>query len=175
MRFFVPFVALSAIVGVIARPVSRQTEEQQVADAVSQATQNAEAFNQNLQRIIGLIKSDPLLELKPYTFDIPKEFESSLSTAVSGIASLPTLTPSTDIPQYAADYFGPLVNSLEVVFYTLLDLKVLSQKIVNDPRYTNFSNDLDSGTYIYVMNMNSKFEGVTCQLAKQYVFILRAI
>jgi hypothetical protein len=93
--------------------------------------------------VADLAESDPLLKLKPYTYDFPTEFQSSLSSAISGVTSLPSLTPSDDIPQYAADHFGPVINGLEVVFYTILDLKKLSQGIVDDPQYTAFANDLE--------------------------------
>jgi hypothetical protein len=73
MRFLIPFLALSAVVGVIARPVSRQEDS---VDIITQATENTEAFNDNLRRIIGLISE----------YRIPIELQSTgaiMSTAGS--------------------------------------------------------------------------------------------
>lgn len=74
-----------------------------------------------------LTESDPLLYLHPFNYDAPGEILSAFERAQSGIENLPTITPDTDIPDYIAEHYGPLVNTIaETLFFTLSDLKYIT-------------------------------------------------
>ncbi|KAK1926086.1 hypothetical protein DB88DRAFT_148810 [Papiliotrema laurentii] len=177
MRFFFTlslFASLSA--STLARPVEHmEYTRQSTSDVITSALPVASTFENDLGKITSRVVSDPLLALSPYvdtgksgTYNVPKELEDAVASAVSGLQSLPSLPTASNPTQEILDDYGPLVVVVaRTLEYSLIDLKLLTSDTLGPfiPGYTKFVNGLDDTLYKYTKALNSEFKGFSGALA----------
>lgn len=91
------------------------------------------------------IAADPLFQLHPTQYDTPSELSRAFTNAQNGIEALPTLDPKgANTPKYLADAYLPLVAVLgDTLFLSLLDLRELSQAVLENQMYDSMVNPIE--------------------------------
>ncbi|WVQ80863.1 hypothetical protein IAT38_002970 [Cryptococcus sp. DSM 104549] len=160
---------------VLGAPTTGLAPRDEVSSAVTSATGITNKLGIDLESYVTRIKADPLLELSPYvddsrktTYSIPTALAQSFTTALQGIASLPSLTTSSNPSEQVLNEYGPLVKAVTLsVFYTSINLKLLMEDTLGKdvPGLTDFLQAMDENSFAYTKALDAKFVGSTDELA----------
>ncbi|WVW81781.1 hypothetical protein I302_103778 [Kwoniella bestiolae CBS 10118] len=176
MRFAI-LSTLALLPGLLALP-TKSAElriRDETTDSIASSVSTTNNLGGDLQKIISRIKADPLTSLSVYvdnshttTYNIPQELSSAFSKAISGIESLPSLPSSSNPTKEVLDDYGPLVKAVTLsVFYTTIDLKLLSQDTVGNyiPGYKEYTNNFDQQTFEFTKALDAQYVGFINELA----------
>ncbi|KAK4685761.1 hypothetical protein P7C73_g4384, partial [Tremellales sp. Uapishka_1] len=148
------------------------TERDATSNSVASAVPITSTLASRVSAIIARVEADPLTTLSVYTgdggneYNIQTQLESAFGAALSGIESLPSLPKSTNPSQTILNDYGPLVKVVtSSLLYSLIDLKLLSQAVIDLPEYTAFTQSLDANSFAYTKALDAQYTGLVDELA----------
>ncbi|WWC66851.1 uncharacterized protein I206_100758 [Kwoniella pini CBS 10737] len=174
MRFTL-FTILAILPGILAIPIKLANRDA-LSDNIASSVSTTNELGTELQSIINRIKSDPLLVGEEYEdnsettkYNILDGIESAFKIAIDSTESLPSnlITSTNPTSELLSDY-GPLIKALtNSIFYSLIDLKLLSQDTIGQeiPGFKDWTNASDQQTYEFVKSLNVKYQGLINDLA----------